>query len=73
MQWTFMYTKTYKICNPLNAVNELNKIAEEQREKHGSRFVRRKPMAVAVHPSRDEMLLYSYRLGEIIEEKFVWM
>lgn len=73
MQWTFVYSKTHKVCDPLNAVDELSKIAAEQREKHGSRFVRRKPMAVEVHPSRDEMMLYRYRLGEIIEEKFVWM
>lgn len=49
------------------------KIAEDQAEKHGSPFVRRKPMSVEVHTSRDEMLMYRYSRGEIIEEKFVWM
>lgn len=73
MGWRFVYTKTYKVCDPLNAVDELSKIAAEQRERHGSRYIRRKPMAVEVHPSRDEMLMYRYRLGEITEEKFEWV
>lgn len=73
MKWIPIYSKTHKVCDPLDAVDELSKIAAEQREKHGSRFVRRKPMAVEVHPSRDEMMLYRYRRGEITEEKFVWM
>ncbi|WP_028987643.1 hypothetical protein [Thermicanus aegyptius] len=68
-----VYKKSYKTCEPYQVERELDKIMKEQAEKHGWRFVRRTPMGVVVHPSRDEMITYRYKQGEIIEEKFVWM